>query len=78
MELITAVEKGHVNEQAHTFAFDILFSQLKEKLSRVPHLKVGGSLIDLEWAKLVQTTFPSCSGVGDRSDKSYRESMCTH
>lgn len=31
-----------LNEQAHTFAFDILFSQLKKKLSKVPHLKVGG------------------------------------
>lgn len=30
-----------LNEQAHTFAFDILFSQLKQKLSKVPQLKVG-------------------------------------
>ena len=32
-----------LNEQTHTFAFDILFSQLKQKLSNVPHLKVSQS-----------------------------------
>lgn len=30
-----------LNEQAHIFAFDILFSQLKQKLCKVPHLKVS-------------------------------------
>ena len=34
-----------LNEQAHTFAFDILFSQLKQKLSKVPHLKVGVAVV---------------------------------
>ena len=30
-----------LSSQAHTFAFDILFSQLKLKLLSVPPLKVG-------------------------------------
>ncbi len=29
-----------LNERAHTLAFDIIFAQLKEKLSKVPQLKV--------------------------------------
>ena len=39
-----------LNEQAHTFAFDILFSQLKQKLSKVPHLKVG---VTMELSRLI-------------------------
>ena len=30
-----------LNEQAHGFAFDIIFGPLKEKLERVPKLEVG-------------------------------------
>ena len=32
-----------LNEQAHTFAFDIIFSPLKEKLVRVPKLEVSSN-----------------------------------
>ncbi len=30
-----------LNERAHTLAFDIIFAQLKDKLSKVPQLKVN-------------------------------------
>ncbi len=30
-----------LNERAHTLAFDIIFAQLKDKLSRIPQLKVS-------------------------------------
>lgn len=30
-----------LNEQAHSFAFDIIFGPLKEKLERVSQLEVG-------------------------------------
>ena len=52
-----------LNEQAHTFAFDILFSQLKQKLSKVPRLKVRMALLsfsyDVEWS------LSSSLGLGD-------------
>ncbi|XP_064395035.1 conserved oligomeric Golgi complex subunit 7-like [Halichondria panicea] len=65
MELIAALQKvggdyqllpssisqiTGLNERAHTLAFDIIFAQLKDKLSKVPQLKVwrseGGAPLD--------------------------------
>ena len=63
-----------LNEQAHTFAFDILFSQLKQKLSKVPHLKVGVSImvvIDL-------ISWFCQSGLGNWCDESIGESEGSH
>ena len=53
-----------LNEQAHTFAFDILFSQLKQKLANVPHLKVCVPGLSLHVAVIMQ--LKSCqSGLGN-------------
>ena len=59
-----------LNEQAHTFAFDILFSQLKQKLSKVPHLKVSGQqrLVVCGNVNDVTRRRLSCSGLGNRCD----------
>ena len=39
--LLSTTNRIHsLNEQAHTFAFDILFARLKEKLADVPHMRV--------------------------------------
>ena len=46
-----------LNEQAHTFAFDILFSQLKQKLSKVPLLKVGLVSDVRSWNEIVSSSF---------------------
>ena len=52
-----------LNEQAHTFAFDILFSQLKQKLSKVPRLKVRIELLSLNYN--VEWSLSSSLGLGD-------------
>lgn len=46
-----------LNEQAHTFAFDILFSQLKQKLSKVPLLKVRLVSDIRSWNEIVSSSF---------------------
>ena len=39
--LLSTTNRIHsLNEQAHTFAFDILFARLKEKLADIPHMRV--------------------------------------
>lgn len=34
-----------LNEHVHKFAFDILFFRLKQKLAKVPQLKVGSLVV---------------------------------
>ena len=39
--LVSTTNRIHsLNEQAHTFAFDILFARLKQKLANIPRLRV--------------------------------------
>ncbi|CAI8022795.1 Conserved oligomeric Golgi complex subunit 7 [Geodia barretti] len=77
MELLTAVEKGgsgghqllvrtnklihSLNAQAHTFAFDLLFLKLKQKLSNFPKLKVWetGVVSPLESPRALTDDLPS-------------------
>ena len=48
--LVSMTNQIHsLNEQVHTFAFDLLFARLKQKLADVPRLRVGV----VGWAELV-------------------------
>lgn len=61
--LVSTTNRIHsLNEQAHTFAFDILFARLKQKLTNIPRLRVrvlrmqcGLSIITRPLLPLVET-----------------------
>ena len=62
--LVSTTNQIHLlNERAHTFAFDILFSRLKFQLSQVPRLKIWetGIATPLESPRAITDDLPSFS-----------------
>ena len=48
--LVSTTNRIHsLNEQAHTFAFDILFARLKQKLANIPRLRVRAPACQAAW-----------------------------
>ena len=86
----TARQIHSLNAQAHTFAFDLLFSKLKQKLSNFPKLKVSpfSPLVPSPTSSLPPSLSPFLpppfsltslhSGMGDGSDDSPGEPQGPH